>query len=203
VVYLNLATAIGEHHPKDVDLEAITTHLNPGVEWIGAQIRTDVYGYVAPGNPELAAELAWRDAYLSHRKSGIYGAMWVAAMNAAAFTLLDMEAVIEAGLAQLPASSRFAAAIQRTIAWSLADGDWAQTGRRIREHFDIYGFAGAINNAYCVAAALLLGGWKRFPGRDLRAHDHDRRAAGVRHRLQWRDGRLGRGPDGWRQRSAG
>ncbi len=156
-VYLNLATAVGEHRPGAIDLESVTMHLNPGTEWIGAQIRTDVYGYVCPGRPELAAELAWRDAYLTHRKSGIYGAMWVAAMNAAAFTMLDMEAIIRAGLARIPARSRFAEAIEQTIAWWREDGDWRATGRRIVEHYDQYEFAGAINNACCVAAALLYG----------------------------------------------
>ena len=160
VVYLNLATAIGEHDynmPGDIDLEAATGYLNPGTEWIGAQIRTDVYGYVCPHLPELGAELAWRDAHLTHRKSGIYGAMWVAAMNAAAFTLLDMETIIRAGLAQVPEKSRFTEALLQTIEWCKSDGDWRRTGQRIVEHFDKYGFAGTINNACCVAAALLYG----------------------------------------------
>jgi ADP-ribosylglycohydrolase len=157
VVYLNLATAVGEHAANDIDLDAITNYLNPGEEWLGAQIRTDVYGYVAPNTPELAAALAWRDAYLTHRKSGIYGPMWVGAMHAAAFTLLDMEATIRAGLAQIPARSRFAEAIEQTIAWCRTDSDWRITGRRIVEHFDQYAFAGAINNACCVTAALLYG----------------------------------------------
>ncbi len=157
VVYLNLAMAVGEHKAEDVDLEAITAYLNPGTEWLGAQIRSDVYGYVCPGNPEQAAELAWRDAYLTHRKSGIYGAMWVAAMNAAAFTLLDIETIIRAGLAEIPGRSRFAEAIKQTIDWYHTDGDWRKTGLRIEEHFHQYGFAGAINNACCVTAALLYG----------------------------------------------
>lgn len=157
VVYLNLAQAIGEHTPRDVDLDHITGFLNPGVEYIGAQIRTDVYGYVCPGQPELAAEFAWRDAYLTHRMSGVYGAMWVAAMNASAFVMLDMEKVILAGLAQVPAKSRFHEAICQTIAWVHADQDWRITGRRIAENFDQYSFAGTINNACCIAAALLYG----------------------------------------------
>jgi ADP-ribosylglycohydrolase len=158
-VYLNLATAVGEHRAAAIDLDAVTGYLNPGAEWIGAQIRTDLYGYVCPGLPELAAELAWRDAYLTHRQSGIYGAMWVAAMNAAAFTLLDPEAVIRAGLDQIPAQSRFAEAIQRTIEWSRTDGDWQTTGQRIEEHYGQYSAegVGAIDNACCVAAALLYG----------------------------------------------
>ena len=36
-------------------------------------IRADAYGYACPGRPELAAELAWRDAGLTHRRTGIYG----------------------------------------------------------------------------------------------------------------------------------
>lgn len=157
VVYLNLATAVGEHRAEDIDLDAVTGYLNPGVEWIGAQIRTDVYGYVCPNNPQLAAELAWRDAYLTHRQSGIYGAMWVAAMNAAAFTLIDIETIIRAGLAQLPAQSRFTEAILQVIDWYHQDSDWTITGQYIVDCYDQYGFAGTINNACCVAAALLYG----------------------------------------------
>lgn len=157
VVYLNLATAIGNHQPEQVDLEAVTGFLNPGIEWIGAQIRTDVYGYVCPGLPQLAAEFAWRDAYLTHRMSGIYGPMWVSAMNAAAFTLLDTESIIRAGLAQIPENSRFSEAILQTIAWCHQESDWAKVGEHISDHFDQYGYAGAINNACCVAAALLYG----------------------------------------------
>ncbi len=157
VVYLNLATAVGEHRAENIDLEAVTGYLNPGTEWIGAQIRTDVYGYVCPHMPNLAAEFAWRDAYLTHRKSGIYGAMWVAGMNAAAFGLLDMEMIVRAGLAQVPEKSRFSEALLKTIEWYRSDGDWRRTGPRIVEHFGKYGFAGTINNACCATAALLYG----------------------------------------------
>lgn len=157
VVYLNLAIALGEHKATDIDLEQVTSYLNPGIEWIGAQIRADVYGYVSPNNLESAAEFAWRDAYLTHRKSGLYGAMWVAAMNAAAFTLLDPEAIIMAGLSQIPKNSRFSECILQTVEWAKADDEWQTTGYRIVEHFDQYGVVGTMNNAACVAAALIHG----------------------------------------------
>lgn len=156
-VYLNLATAVGDHEPKEIDLERVTSYLNPGVEWVGAQIRADVYGYVCPGDPDTAAEFAWRDARLTHRQSGVYGAMWVAAMHAAAFRLFDAETIIRAGLGQVPERSRFAEAILETVEWWRADADWRQTGGRIVARFDRYGFAGTINNACCVTAALLYG----------------------------------------------
>ncbi|MCU1424776.1 MAG: ADP-ribosylglycohydrolase family protein, partial [Microbacteriaceae bacterium] len=39
---------------------------NPFRDWIGAQIRTDVYGWASPGDPTRAARLAHADAVLSH-----------------------------------------------------------------------------------------------------------------------------------------
>jgi len=157
VIYLNLATAVGEYEAKDIDLEAVSTYFNPELESIGAQIRADVYGYVCPGRPDLAAEFAWRDVCLTHRANGLYGVMWVAAMNAAAFTLVDMEQVIRAGLAQVPENCRFSEAIHRTINWCHTDGDWQTTGQRIAEEYGHYTSGGAINNACFVAAALLYG----------------------------------------------
>ena len=54
---------------------------NPYNDWIGAQIRADVYGWVAPGDPELAASLARTDAELSHRGDGVDGAAWTEPEN--------------------------------------------------------------------------------------------------------------------------
>lgn len=88
---------------------------NPFREWIGAQIRTDVYGWALPGQPSRAAELAWRDGRLSHGRSGLYGAMFVAAAASAALTAESVEEVIAAGLSVVPPQSRYAQAIRRGI----------------------------------------------------------------------------------------
>ena len=52
-------------------------------DWIGAQIRADLYGWVCPGDPVLAADLARRDAALSHAGDGVDGAAFIAALGAA------------------------------------------------------------------------------------------------------------------------
>ncbi len=85
---------------------------NPYNDWIGAQIRADLYGWVCPGDPELAAELAVRDGSLSHRGEGLNGAAFVAAWGAAV-PVVDMpDAAIDIALECIPASSDTAAAIR-------------------------------------------------------------------------------------------
>ena len=50
---------------------------NPYREWIGAQIRADLWGWTSPGQPTRAAEFACRDAQLSHVRNGMYGEIFL------------------------------------------------------------------------------------------------------------------------------
>ena len=93
------------------------SYKNPYREWIGAQIRADFYGYINPGDPEKAAEMAFRDASATHVKNGIYGAMFVAAMLAQAAVTDDVMKVIRAGLSVMPEKCRLRDDIERVIAW--------------------------------------------------------------------------------------
>ena len=70
----------GDPAQEEAFLHFVRTYRNPYREWIGAQIRVDAYAYAAAGDPEKAADLAYRDAVLSHVKNGVYGAMFCAAM---------------------------------------------------------------------------------------------------------------------------
>ena len=81
-------------------------------EWIGAQIRADLYGWVCPGRPALAADLARRDAALSHRGEGVHGAAFVAALGAAIPMSHDLAEAIETALRFIPGDSRAASAVR-------------------------------------------------------------------------------------------
>ena len=70
-------------------------------------IRADAYGYACPGDPELAARLASRDASFTHRKTGVYSAMFVAAAIAAAFTAENWKEIVVTALQYVPQRSRF------------------------------------------------------------------------------------------------
>ncbi len=130
---------------------------NPYREWIGAQIRADVWGYVSPGNPARAAALAFRDASLSHTGNDIYGELWVAALLACAFVTNDAGAAIEAALGQVPARSRFAEVVREVVALHAEGSGWAAAHERMRERLDGYHWMHVIGNAAVVAAALLWG----------------------------------------------
>ena len=130
---------------------------NPYQEWIGADIRSDPWGYAAPGLPEVAAELAYRDASVSHIMNGTYGEMFFSAAIAAAFALGDVEEVLEVALAEIPKNCRTAQTVEETIAWCRRDQDWDATTQRILKKYA--GMAGAhtLNNAALTVAGLLYG----------------------------------------------
>ncbi len=135
--------------PPGFDLAECSDH--EWNDWIGAQIRADLYGWVCPGRPELAADLARRDAALSHRGDGIHGAAFVAAAGAAIPAAASLEAAVERALAEIPADSRAAEAVRlgRELA---GHGDG---GGRIRERYADLPVVHTVNNLALVVWSLL------------------------------------------------
>jgi ADP-ribosylglycohydrolase len=93
---------------EDAGFDILECSDNDYNEWIGGQIRADMYGWVCPGRPALAAELARRDASLSHRGEGVHGAEFIAAFGAAIPATADLEAAFDAAIQQIPTDSETA-----------------------------------------------------------------------------------------------
>lgn len=140
-----------------VDPPETATTQNPYRELVGAQIRGDCYGYVAPGAPEKAAALAHRDARLTHVRNGLYGAMWVAATLAAVPAVETVREAVRVGLTEIPADSRFTTAIDSVLSWCDAGLAYETALDRIHDAWDDGdGYEGyhVLPNAQVVAAVL-------------------------------------------------
>ncbi|MBI3958032.1 MAG: ADP-ribosylglycohydrolase family protein [Chloroflexi bacterium] len=110
-------------------------------EQIGSQIFIDGWAMVAPGDPELAADLARRAASVSHDGEAIYGAQVLAAMEAQAFVESDIQKLIDTGLAVIPADCLIRRLIDDIREWHAAEPDWRVAREKIAANYgyDKYG----------------------------------------------------------------
>jgi len=134
---------------------ATATTGNPYREWIGAQIRADLWGWVSPGQPARAAEFAWRDASVSHVRNGMYGEIYFAAVIASSFTAKDVRSLFTNGLNYIPVKSRFAEAIRFVLSLPLESQPWETTVDALYAKFGHYHWVHTINNAALVVAAVI------------------------------------------------
>ena len=128
---------------------------NPYREWIGAQIRADLWGWISPGQPQRAVEFAWRDARLSHVRNGMYGEIFFAAAIAASFKSYNMNDIINEALTFIPAKSRFAEAINFVLSLPIQQQSWDAIVELLYQKYGKYHWVHTINNAALVCAALL------------------------------------------------
>ncbi len=152
-VYRNLVWNV---HP-----EQAAGFANPQREYAGARTRADLYGYIAPGKPELAAALAYRDAALSHTRNGVYAAMLTAAMLAWTYVTDDLAEIVRVGLSEIPHNCRLAEAVNAALDahYNGANGgeerDWEPAYERLLLDTGAYAPLHAINNTAWVILALL------------------------------------------------
>lgn len=125
-------------------------------EQIGAQIFIDGWAMVAPGDPELVADLARRAASVSHDGEAVYGAQALAAMESLAFVERDTERLLDGALRAIPPDSIIARLHSDLREWHARDGDWQTTRERIVNHYGYHIYGG---NCHIVPnhALILLG----------------------------------------------
>lgn len=125
-------------------------------EQIGAQIFIDGWAMVAPGDPELAADLARRAASVSHDGEAIYGAQVIAAMESLAFVERDLNALIDAAVRFIPRDSIIFRLIADLREWRVRFPDWRAAREQIAAR---YGYDRYPGNCHIVPnhALILLG----------------------------------------------
>ncbi|HVD53208.1 MAG TPA: ADP-ribosylglycohydrolase family protein, partial [Propionibacteriaceae bacterium] len=136
----------------NVPIASVGDTRNPYREWIGALIRADVFGWVFPGRPRMAARLVYSDASLSHRCNGIYAAMWAAALVSLACVAAKPQEAVEQSLGFVPARSRLAEALNSVHELYRTGCTWEAAVETIRARFGEYSWVHSINNACLITA---------------------------------------------------
>ena len=131
---------------------------NPYLNWIGADIRSDPWAYAAPGYPEMAAEFAHRDSYVSHRRNGIYGAMFFSAAISAAFAVDSTVEALQIGLEEIPADCYLAQEVRWALDMAPQIKNYRDAADMCQQRYPDMGGAHAINNAVLTVWGLTVGG---------------------------------------------
>lgn len=77
----------------------------------GCFIRSEIWACLAPGLPEIATRYACLDGCVDHADDGLYGEIFFAAVQSAAFVESDADKLIDIGLSYIPADCAVAEAV--------------------------------------------------------------------------------------------
>ena len=155
--YLNLRRGIQAPRSGSAEMNTMTV-----AEQIGGQIFIDTWGLVAPGNPELAAELAAKAASVTHDRNGIYGGVFVACAISAAFVKNDIRDVIETALGFIPEDCEYTRAVRAVLHYhdNHPESHWRDCFRYVHDYWGYDRYPGAchiIPNCAVMALAMAYG----------------------------------------------
>jgi len=131
---------------------------------IDFQIEADYIGFMCPGMPGTASEIADKIGRIMNYGDGVYGGIFVAALYAEAFFESDIKAIIEKALLSLPSGSDYYKIVRDVI--KLHDqypGDWEASWKELEAKWGDVDICGAgspfnidakLNGAYIVMGLL-------------------------------------------------
>ncbi|MFD3718552.1 ADP-ribosylglycohydrolase family protein [Streptomyces sp. NPDC058674] len=141
-----------------------TGHDNPHYFDDAACIRACVLGAVHPGSPAAAADLAEFDARYTQDGDGVHGARAMAAAIATALAGGDVDAAVEAALAQLPEATEIGRNARHAVELARTRGDGGAFSivpvleHEIVDHVYSYGIAAAETVPVALALATAARG---------------------------------------------
>ena len=129
-------------------------------EQIGGQIFIDCFGFVAPGNPELACQLAEASARVTHDYDGVAGARFVAACISLAYTESNILSIMKQALTYIDSKRNYYKVVTEMIQLYEQGKSKEEAFARLKEAYwtDCYpGICHIVPNAGIMAIALLYG----------------------------------------------
>jgi len=141
-----------------------TPEYNIHADDIDFQIEADYIGFMCPGMPRTASEIADKIGRIMNYGDGVYGGIFVAALYSEAFFETDINAIIEKALLSIPSQSDFSRIVKDVIKLHKQyPGDWREAWKELEAKWgdvDICGAGSAfnidakLNGAYIVMGLL-------------------------------------------------
>lgn len=101
----------------------------------GCFIRSEIWACLAPGHPEIAVKYAYEDAICDHAGEGMYGEIFCAALQSAAFVEKDMQKLLNTALSYIPEGCAIAGAVRTVLECRKNGLDWKGARKRVLQEF--------------------------------------------------------------------
>lgn len=85
------------------------------IEGMGCPIRSEIWGCIAVGNPDLAQKLSVNDGQLDHYGESIWAERFLAALESEAFFDDDVNSLVEKALSIVPGDSKFREMVEYVV----------------------------------------------------------------------------------------
>lgn len=131
---------------------------------IDFQIEADYIGFMCPGMPQKANEIADRIGHIMNYGDGVYGGMFVAGLYSAAYFVSDINSIVEKALKSIPSESDYYKIIRDVITLHKQfPSDWKAAWKEIQNKWGEVDICGAgdkfnidakLNGAFIVMGLL-------------------------------------------------
>ncbi len=128
-------------------------------ESMGCPIRSEVWGFICPGNPGLAASYAEKDGTLDHWRGSVWAEQFFSAVEAMLFFEDDLERLIDVGLRLVPEGSRLRRVIGLVRELRRRGAGWREARTEVLRRFGSPDFTSVYQNVGFTLIALLWGGY--------------------------------------------
>ena len=127
------------------------------MESMGAPIRSEIWGFICPDNPGLAAEYAEKDAVIDHARNGVWAEKFLAAIEATAFVENNPKKLLDVGLKYIPDKSELFQCMKDVSRWCEQYQNWKFTRQLILDKYGHPDPTDVIQNLAIVGMSLLYG----------------------------------------------
>lgn len=126
-------------------------------EGMGCPIRSEIWGIISAGNPELASQYAYMDASLDHADNSVYAEQFMAVIESMAFIESDIFKLISLGMEYIPYDCKLHKCFDMIIK-NYRDGkEWRETRQAVLNRYSHPDFTNVVQNMGFILISLLWG----------------------------------------------